>query len=254
MSRLVAFAAIQGGYNIVSKVEGRYTQALQTYNADTKIGFPNTAYFLPVIYSLTGMKVETLEDAKKPLDFARGLLPPHVKGHNHIPYLGPLLDAGKAEFCDRHGLGEASYALFQAVLEIGRRYLQAEISRTDCFDNPAATRRFLASRLRHLPHEVFACLMLDNRHRLISFEELFRGTIDGASVQPREVVRRALTHNAAAMILAHNHPSGVAEPSDADRRITRHIREALDLIDVRLLDHIVVGDGEMSSLAEMGWI
>ena len=96
MSRLVAFAAIQGGYNIVSKVEGKYKRALQTYNADTKVGFPNTAYFLPVIYSLIGMKVETLEDIKKPLDFARGLLPPHVKGQNHLPYLGPLLDAGMA--------------------------------------------------------------------------------------------------------------------------------------------------------------
>ena len=94
MSRLVAFAAIQGGYNIISKVEGRYNRALQTYNADTKVGFPNTAYYLPVIYSLLGLKVETLEDIKKPLDFARGLLPPHIKGANHLPYLGPLLDAG----------------------------------------------------------------------------------------------------------------------------------------------------------------
>ncbi len=96
MSRLVAFAAIQGGYNIVSKVEGKYKKALATYNADTKVGFPNTAYYLPVIYSLLGMKVETLEDMKKPLDFARGLLPPHVKGAHHLPYLGPLLDAGMA--------------------------------------------------------------------------------------------------------------------------------------------------------------
>jgi acetyl-CoA synthase len=96
MSRLVAFAAIQGGYNIVSKVEGKYKRALQTYDADTKVGFPNTAYYLPVIYSLLGIKVETLEDIKKPLDFARKLLPPHVKGHNHLPYLGPLLDAGMA--------------------------------------------------------------------------------------------------------------------------------------------------------------
>ncbi len=96
MSRLVAFAAIQGGYNIVSKVEGKYKKALATYNADTKVGFPNTAYYLPVIYSLLGMKVETLEDMKKPLAFARGLLPPHVKGSHHLPYLGPLLDAGMA--------------------------------------------------------------------------------------------------------------------------------------------------------------
>jgi acetyl-CoA synthase len=94
MSKLVAFAAIQGGYKVVSTAEGLYKKALDTYNADTKIGFPNTAYYLPVIYSLTGMKVETLEDLKKPLEFARGLLPPHVKGKNHLPYLGPLLDAG----------------------------------------------------------------------------------------------------------------------------------------------------------------
>ena len=96
MSRLVAFAAIQGGYSIVSKVEGMYKKALETYSADTKVGFPNTAYYLPVIYSLLGLKVETLEDMKKPLDFARGLLPPHVKGSHHLPYLGPLLDAGMA--------------------------------------------------------------------------------------------------------------------------------------------------------------
>ncbi|CAB5129554.1 CO dehydrogenase/acetyl-CoA synthase, acetyl-CoA synthase subunit (EC [Olavius algarvensis associated proteobacterium Delta 3] len=110
MSRLVAFAAIQGGYNIVSKVEGKYQKALQTFDADTKVGFPNTAYFLPVIYSLTGIKVETLEDIKKPLDFARGLLPPHVKGANHLPYLGPLLDAGMA-------------ALFAFEIEEALRYL-----------------------------------------------------------------------------------------------------------------------------------
>jgi acetyl-CoA synthase len=111
MSRLVAFAAIQGGYNIVSKVEGKYKRALQTYNADTKVGFPNTAYFLPVIYSLLGIKVETLEDMQKPLAFARKLLPPHVKGSNHLPYLGPLLDAGMA-------------ALFAFEIEEALRYLE----------------------------------------------------------------------------------------------------------------------------------
>jgi hypothetical protein len=110
MSRLVAFAAIQGAYNIVSKVEGKYKQALQTHNASTKVGFPNTAYYLPVIYSLIGHKVETLEDMKKPLAFARGLLPPHVKGTHHLPYLGPLLDAGMA-------------ALFAFEIEEAIRYL-----------------------------------------------------------------------------------------------------------------------------------
>ena len=106
--------------------------------------------------------------------------------------------------------------------------------------------------LRHYPYEVFACLFLDNRHRVIEYEELFRGTIDGASVHPREVVRRALEHNAAALILAHNHPSGVAEPSDADRSITRRLSEALALVDVRILDHFIVGEGEPLSLAERG--
>ena len=96
MSKLVAFAAIQGGYKVVSQVEGEYQQALDTFDASTKVGFPNTAYYLPVIYSLLGMKVETLEDIKKPLEFARKLLPPHIKGQNHMPYLGPLLDAGMA--------------------------------------------------------------------------------------------------------------------------------------------------------------
>ncbi|MCP3952753.1 MAG: CO dehydrogenase/CO-methylating acetyl-CoA synthase complex subunit beta, partial [Desulfobacterales bacterium] len=96
MSKLVAFAAIQGGYKVVSQAEGAFNNALQSFNADSKIEFPNTGYYLPVIYSLTGMKVETLEDLKKPLEFARGLLPPHVKGKNHLPYLGPLLDAGMA--------------------------------------------------------------------------------------------------------------------------------------------------------------
>ena len=110
MSRLVAFAAIQGGYNIVSKVEGKYKKALETYNADTKVGFPNTAYYLPVIYSLLGIKVDTLEDIQKPLAFARKLLPPHVKGSNHLPYLGPLLDAGMA-------------ALFAFEIEEALRYL-----------------------------------------------------------------------------------------------------------------------------------
>ena len=104
------------------------------------------------------------------------------------------------------------------------------------------------------PHEVFACLFLDNRHRLMAFEELFRGTIDGASVHPREVVRRALAHNAAALILAHNHPSGIAEPSAADTRITERLRQALSLIDVRVLDHLIVGDAEVTSLAERGLI
>jgi DNA repair protein RadC len=151
-----------------------------------------------------------------------------------------------------HGLGEAKYAQLQAVLEMARRHLQEQLQRETALDNPDTTRRYLLSRLRHHQHEVFACLFLDNRHRIICFEELFHGTIDGASVHPREVVKRALYHNAAAVILAHNHPSGIAEPSRADIQITRRLVEALALVDIRVLDHLVIGDAEGVSLAERG--
>ena len=138
--------------------------------------------------------------------------------------------------------------------ELGRRYLEAELRTGEPLSDPAASARYLKSRLGGYPYEVFACLFLDNRHRVIEFEELFRGSIDGASVHPREVVRRCLAHNAAAIIVAHNHPSGVAEPSAADRAITQRLREALELIDVRLLDHFVIGSGTPTSLAQRGWI
>ena len=118
--------------------------------------------------------------------------------------------------------------------------------------NPQATRDFLRMRLRDLPHEVFCCVFLDNRHRVLAFEELFRGTIDGATVHTREVVKRALAHNAAAVIVSHNHPSGVAEPSQADEIITRRLKSALELVEIRLLDHLVVGDSQCESLAERG--
>ncbi len=137
---------------------------------------------------------------------------------------------------------------------MARRHMQERLQRGDALTSPADTRRFLTARLRDYAHEVFACLFLDNRHRVIKFEELFRGTIDAASVYPREVVKQALACNAAAVILAHNHPSGVAEPSTADRSLTRRLMDALALVDVRLLDHFVVGDGEPVSFAERGLI
>ena len=196
---------------------------------------------LLAIFLRTGVRGKTA------VDLARDLL--HKFGG-----LRQLLEADQQQFCTQHGLGQAKFAQLQAVLEMTRRHLQEQLQREDSLENPQATRHFLASRLRHLPHEVFACLFLDNRHRVIVFEELFRGTIDGASVQPREVVRRALQHNAAAVILSHNHPSGVAEPSRADIQLTRRLTEALALIDVRVLDHIVVGDGEGVSFAERGLI
>ena len=120
--------------------------------------------------------------------------------------------------------------------------------------SPKETADFLTSRLRDYASEVFAVIFLDNRHRVLAFEELFRGTIDGASVHPREVLRRALHHNAAAVVLSHNHPSGVAEPSQADCRITERLRDALAMVDVRVLDHLIIGDGSCCSLAERGFI
>ncbi len=137
---------------------------------------------------------------------------------------------------------------------MARRHLYESLERGDPLTSPAETRHFLQAHLRDRRSEVFCALFLDNRHRVLAFEELFQGTIDGASVHPREVVRRSLEHNAAAVIFAHNHPSGVAEPSRADETITRRLRDALALVDIRVLDHIVVGDGEMSSLAERGMI
>jgi DNA repair protein RadC len=173
---------------------------------------------------------------KTAVDLARELL-------QSFGGLRPLLEAERGSFCAHHGLGQAKFAQLQAVLEIARRHLQAELQRSDSLENPEATRRFLCSRLRHHPYEVFACLFLDNRHRVIAFEEMFRGTIDGASVHQ---------HNAAAVILAHNHPSGVAEPSRADIQLTRRLTDALALVDIRVLDHLVIGDGDGVSLAERG--
>ena len=166
--------------------------------------------------------------------------------------LRALLESDQKQFCQQHGLGPAKYVQLQAVLEMSRRHLESTLSRGDALTDAATTKRYLQQRLRAYPYEVFACLFLDNKHRMIAFDELFRGTIDGANVYPREVVKQALAHNAAAVIFAHNHPSGVAEPSQADYSITKRLKSALDTVDIRVLDHIVVGDGETVSLAERG--
>lgn len=176
------------------------------------------------------------------VDVARGLL-------TATGGLRPLLDAPRAD-----GVGTVAWCRLQAALELGRRYLDAELRRSEALTNPAASARFLKARLAGYPYEVFACLFLDNRHRMLAFEELFRGTLDGASVYPREVVRRCIAHNAAAVIFAHNHPSGVAEPSAADRAITQRLRAALDVIEVRVLDHFVVGADAPTSFAARGWL
>jgi DNA repair protein RadC len=196
---------------------------------------------LLAIFLRTGVK------GKSAVDLSRDLL-------NQFGSLRALLTADRRSFCQSPGLGEAKFAQLQATLEMSRRHLQETLQRGNALANPDDTRRYLAARMRDYPHEVFAVLFLDNRHRVISLDEMFNGTINGASVHPREIVKRALSHNAAAVILAHNHPSGVAEPSEADKLLTKKLSEALGLIDVRVLDHFVIGDGEAVSFAERGWI
>jgi DNA repair protein RadC len=152
------------------------------------------------------------------------------------------------------GVGPVKRARLVATLELARRALAEGLVERPRIENPRDSAEYLRARLCHLSHEVFACLFLDTRHRVLAYEELFRGTIDGASVYPREVVRACLRHHASAVILAHNHPSGVAEPSRADRDITRTLVEALGLMEIRVLDHLIVGQGEPVSMAERGML
>jgi len=168
--------------------------------------------------------------------------------------LRALLEQSPAALQRERGLGAARTARLLAALELATRHLAADLDRGEALSDPSRAGHYFRSRLRGHPHEVFACLFLDTRHRTIAFEELFRGGLDGAEVHPREVVRRCLAHNAAAVILGHNHPSGVAEASAADRAITRRLSEALALIEVRVLDHFIVGDGPALSFAARGWL
>jgi DNA repair protein RadC len=185
-----------------------------------------------------------------------------VKGCNAVELASRLLDelgglrgllqADLPTFSSHLGLGQAKYAQLQAVLELARRHLAEQLKRDSALESSSAVRDYLKSMLRHEPHEVFACLFLDSRHRVLSFEVLFQGSINSASVYPRQVVKRALAHNAAALILCHNHPSGVPEPSQADCELTALIRASLAHIEVQVLDHFIVGDGEPLSMAERG--
>jgi DNA repair protein RadC len=166
--------------------------------------------------------------------------------------LRALLHAGNDELLACHGIGQGRLAALRAIPALARRYFEESLPCGEAIRSPADTELFLKARMQHLDHELFCCLYLDNRHRVLRFDELFRGTIDGTSVYPREVVKEALGVNAAAVILAHNHPSGVAEPSQADERITKRLKSALELVDIRLLDHLIVGDGAATSLASRG--
>ena len=165
--------------------------------------------------------------------------------------LGAIFSASQEEFCARHGLGIAKYVQLQACLEMSKRYLAEELKGTDCsLTSSKATRDYLLSELRLESREIFAVLFLDNQHHVLTFERLFYGTLNAAAVYPRVVVEQALKHHAAAVILTHNHPSGVAEASLADKQITEKLIQALQLIDVRVLDHIIVAGNQCYSLAE----
>jgi DNA repair protein RadC len=196
---------------------------------------------LLAIFLRTGTRGQTA------VDLARILL-------SRFGGLKPLFTADRKHFCSAQGLGDAKYAQLQAILEMNRRYLGESLQRGQTITSPDAANQYLQAQIAHHPMEIFAALFLDTRHRVICFEELFSGTIDGASVHPREVVRKAIQHNAAAVIFAHNHPSGIAEPSQADVQITDKLRLALDLVDVRVLDHIVVTGAECISMANRGLI
>jgi DNA repair protein RadC len=166
--------------------------------------------------------------------------------------LREMLSADRQRWEGRPGVGMAKYAALMASIEISRRYLMEPLRETSALSTTEATCRFLVAQLRDRHYEVFCCIFLDNRHRMLAFEEIFRGTIDGANVYPREIVRQTLLYNAASVIVAHNHPSGAIEPSLADEGVTKRLRQALALIDVRLLDHFIVGEGRCYSFSEHG--
>ncbi|MHB1351917.1 MAG: RadC family protein [Thiobacillus sp.] len=166
--------------------------------------------------------------------------------------LGALCRADRVAACRATGVGEAKYALLQAVMEMARRTLAEDMRAGDALSSPAAVRDYLRLILRDKEYEVFCCVFLNAQNRVIAVEELFRGTLTQTSVYPREIVKRALAHNAAAMILAHNHPSGIDEPSQADRSLTRRLAEALALVDIRVLDHFIIAGASALSFAEAG--
>lgn len=196
---------------------------------------------------LLAILLRTGARGRSALDLARQLIGRHGG-------LRGLLESDRDALCDMPGLGPAKYAQLHAAMELARRHLKENIDRGQALTSPQATRDYLRAALRDRAHEVFCALFLDTHHQVIAFDELFAGTIDSAHVHPRVVVEKALARRAAALIVAHNHPSGIAEPSQADLAITRRLRDALGLVDIRLLDHFIVGDSEVVSLAERGLV
>lgn len=181
------------------------------------------------------------------VDLARSLL-------KEYQGLRGLLQCSQTVLCQHSGLGPAKYCQLQAAFELGRRCLQEELQQTPHFNNSQMVKKFIASSLFKHHQEVFAALFLDQHYRMIQFERLFYGTINQATIYPREVVKRALHHNAVALLIAHNHPSGIAEPSQADIELTKTLKRALNLVEIKLLDHFIVGHNQVVSLAERGMI
>lgn len=194
---------------------------------------------LLAIFLRTGVK------GKSAVDLARELL-------EGFGGLRPMLLANEQTFKSHHGLGEAKFCQLQAVVEMSRRHLAERMKKGAALTSVKLTCDFLSSHLRDRQHEVFAVLLLDAQNCVKEYKELFHGTIDSSVVYPREVMKTVLESNACRVIFAHNHPSGIAEPSQADQAITRRLQRALELIDVEVLDHIIVGDGEYTSFAETG--
>lgn len=196
---------------------------------------------------LLAIFLRTGTHGKSAVDLARDLL-------MEFGSLKDLLGADQQRFCRSNGLGEAKFAQLQAVLEMARRHFKETLQRGNALTSPDITRAYLSAHLRNYNYEVFACLFLDSQNRVIELTELFRGTIDAASVYPREVAKQALHHNASAVIFAHNHPSGLCQPSQSDKQITDKLKQAMALFDIRVLDHFIIGDGEPYSFAEHGLI
>lgn len=173
---------------------------------------------------------------------------------NEFGSLYGILSANREQLANIKGVGVAKITQLQAVAETARRFFASQLARENVMENPQVTRDYLQSVLAHQEREIFMALFLDNQHRVLQAQKMFSGSINSVEVHPREIVREALKLNAAAVILAHNHPSGVAEPSRADREITERISKACTLLNIRLLDHLVIGHGEFTSFAERGWL
>ncbi|ERH65687.1 MULTISPECIES: RadC family protein [Pantoea] len=173
---------------------------------------------------------------------------------NEFGSLYRIMTASKEELGQIKGVGSAKMTQLHAIAELGRRFFASQLARENVMENPQVTRHYLQSVLAHQEREIFMALFLDNQHRVLQAQKMFSGSIASVEVHPREIVREALKLNAAAVILAHNHPSGMAEPSRADREITSKVAQACALLNIRLLDHLVIGHGEFTSFAERGWL